>query len=229
MLRFLFVTMACLALASCKTAGEAPAENKTGDAEGGIYYKSQAAADTALAAFDKDNPSCQLWTNWQKMCSRTGENEATYCATSKANPVKPSKVFCAAEYNEPFSGLVEADDDVKIASFLRFCQLPEGFEGSVADKMEECKWSRSRPFSGRSLVDLQHPWCKKWSKTEASDPGNRHYYCSKREAPDWCVSVNGFGYGAQEGQKKSLPVGIYVTLNRDYQPFSGIYCMRKVD
>ena len=66
MLRFLFVTMACLALASCKTTGEAPAENKAGDAERSIYYKSQAAADTALVAFDKANPSCQLWTNWQK-------------------------------------------------------------------------------------------------------------------------------------------------------------------
>ena len=68
-----------LALSSC--AQDAPidansvnaavsnANNSTPD----IFYPSQTAADADLVRFERENPSCQLWTNWQKMCSRTGE------------------------------------------------------------------------------------------------------------------------------------------------------------
>ena len=122
MLRFLFVTMVCLALASCKTAGEAPAENTTGEAERSIYYKSQAAADTALAAFDKDNPSCQLWTNWQKMCSRTGEGGAASCIKGRQLSVKPS----TAPFAQTTCTILvhfRTKRQHRQASSLRFCQV----------------------------------------------------------------------------------------------------------
>jgi len=53
-------------------------------------------ADRALQAFDAAHPQCQLWTNWQKMCSRTGPDGATVCVTDPDRPVRPSEPFCTA-------------------------------------------------------------------------------------------------------------------------------------
>ena len=163
MLRFLFVTMACLALASCKTAGEASAENKTGDAERSIYYKSQAAADTALAAFDKDNPSCQLWTNWQKMCSRTGEGgRSAYCSTDQSRAVKPTRPFCVGD----FGGRYREPKHLKLASdnalLNVFCTKFEYVSGQ-----KRClKLDPKRPFNGRSLGAMRHPACEVWQRDD---------------------------------------------------------------
>src|SRR3954464_6240791 len=50
--------------------------------------------DRQMMAFDRSHPQCQLWTNWQKMCSRTGPGGATYCAIDAEMRVNPSRPFC---------------------------------------------------------------------------------------------------------------------------------------
>jgi len=163
MLRFLFITLACLALVGCKTAGDAPAENKTGEAERSIYYKSQAAADTALAAFDKDNPSCQLWTNWQKMCSRTGEGGiSTYCVTDSSHPVRPTRPFCVGI----FGGIVREPEHLMRSSdgelFNLYCAKLLHEDG----RTRCAKWDPNRPFNGKSLSVMRHPACEVWARNE---------------------------------------------------------------
>jgi hypothetical protein len=133
---------------------------------GSIYYKSQKAADAALAQFDTDNPKCQLWTNWQKMCSRTGEAGATWCTTDPDRPVKPSVPFCVVEPQKSIknaSGFGWTTEpkiwpvDHKL-SVMRFCR-----KGSVVnDGGFSCMFEENRPFNGRRLAARRHPWCQAW-------------------------------------------------------------------
>jgi len=67
MVRLLLLVLSFLTVTSCATSDGSQGDAASND--GDIYYKTQAAADRALEAFDTANPSCQLWTNWQKMCS----------------------------------------------------------------------------------------------------------------------------------------------------------------
>jgi hypothetical protein len=84
-----------------------------------IYYSSQADADAALAQFDRDNPSCQLWTNWQKICSRTGNDSATSCLRSSYR-VRPSVPFCQG--HRLGSTAPDAEDRPnEFRSMQRFC------------------------------------------------------------------------------------------------------------
>jgi hypothetical protein len=141
-----------LTLAACATTASTPS----------IYYKSQAEADAALAAFDKDNPDCQLWTNWQKMCSRTGENGKTWCALDLEVPVKPSRPFCANTNGLSFLP-VELHDMDQIASAERFIKrLPSRLD--AVDNEYRIKMSRVRPFSGKNLGSRRHPYCNVWSR-----------------------------------------------------------------
>jgi hypothetical protein len=60
-----------------------------------IYYPDQLSADIALDSFGRDQPQCLLWTNWQKICSRTGLNGEITCAMDSGFKVRPSTPFCA--------------------------------------------------------------------------------------------------------------------------------------
>lgn len=80
------------------------------------YSRNQQHADVALAAFGEANLQCQLWTNWQKMCSRTGEGGAVACSTDPDRPVAPSEPFCTA-------GEAAPPTRAQVKSFERFCKL----------------------------------------------------------------------------------------------------------
>lgn len=60
--------------------------------QNGIFYTDQKAADAALVQFANSNPDCQLWTNWEKMCSRT--SGASTCIRDSRLQVRPSTPFC---------------------------------------------------------------------------------------------------------------------------------------
>ncbi|MDM8012092.1 MAG: hypothetical protein QUV08_14140 [Parasphingorhabdus sp.] len=220
-LNAIITMVSCLTLLSCATAKSSSAND--------IYYGSQEEADTALAAFEKENPSCELWSNWQKMCSRTGLEGQVHCNKADTLSVKPSATFCVAKPDEQFSGPGADATSREISSFFRFCEVPPNFEGSYEEKREACNWDKSRPFAGRSLTELSHPWCKTWRLTKALDETDRHYYCSRRDIPKWCAHADGMGYGVQDDQT-TVNVGIYTILNRESLPLNGIYCRwRKLD
>jgi hypothetical protein len=127
--------------------------------EPNIYYKSQAAADEALKKFDKDNPDCQLWTNWQKMCSRAGEDGTTSCVTDLHMPARPSVPFCAGGVKRVFSVKDQIFDDLEKRSATRFCK-----DLKYGDKLLDCYGKKSeRPFNGRRVALLRSPLCEVWS------------------------------------------------------------------
>lgn len=166
------------------------------------FYRTQAQANAALKSFDRKNPSCQLWSNWQKMCSRTGVGGKTYCTTNSTNPVRPSTAFCSGDA----TGLdrVEAGTLTKEQiSRDRFCVSFDS-SSTFARKLGRptCyERDRRRPFAGLEILSRAHPWCEEWKdkrtfqivdvKSGASSEAG--FYCSKTRVPKWCEQADGLG------------------------------------
>jgi hypothetical protein len=208
-----------LALAACATTTSTPS----------IYYKTQAEADVALAAFDTDNPDCQLWTNWQKMCSRTGENGATYCNTDPVEPVKPSAPFCEVRTLTEVDGqtmLYIGDPAIKRLSSLsrnRFCEQVIGesslsnevldLENQIEKSVTCSRFRNSRPFNGLDEKSQTSPLCISWKKTP-----NGLNYCDKNVPKSFCKRLgslvrfprykNGLGSGGSTTYDSAI-FGIY--------------------
>ncbi|MGL5840055.1 MAG: hypothetical protein ACRCY3_16300 [Sphingorhabdus sp.] len=181
MKKYLPLALGVLAISGCIAASSVGADSSK--REESVYYKSQAEADAALAAFDKANPTCQLWTNWQKMCSRTGEKGATYCQKAQAS-VRPSVPFCTT------NGELDESSDIdysalQLESYLRFCSKKTG---EVFNNIPACIWLSNRPFSGLNIQEQKHPWCKAWRKLSQSETG---YICDKPAIPSWCERALG--------------------------------------
>ena len=235
-------------LTSCITDGASGSSNS-------IYYKSQVAADEALEAFDKANPSCQLWTNWQKMCSRTGKSGKTWCTIDPDRPVKPSTPFCT----ESSDGLAYDTSKKSLqqqASFRRYCIAEKGvdLEMSLADR--SCAPNESKPFSGLTLTARRHPWCEAWGIAN-SDPKELNLvcrengseidgkdcksaatkglvypnglYCAKWQVPTWCQKPEGLLGGRQidEPHKPDSTLDILIGVAVDVYPVRGIYCAKR--
>ncbi len=190
-----------------------------------IYYKTQAQADAALAAFDKDNPDCQLWTNWQKMCSRTGLNGQTHCNIDPDKPVKPSVPFCAHRLtykegdifsHEPEIPEILTEDKQSANSRNRFCNkfsngnledygLDEDMVALHKDKQRCITYKVTRPFNGMSAISQKNPRCKKWDQVK-----NGSFYCVETVSDDKCWNVTNGIY-----PPSATKDGIWVPGSRD--------------
>ena len=193
-----------------------------------IYYRSGVAASAALASFDHKNPDCQLWTNWQKMCSRTGPDGATHCISSSM-PVRPSVPFCVARTDQPYEDNDTSASQAERFSHRRFCQRTTKGHGS---NDENCSRDLSRPFSGLVLEERRHPWCAKWmpvlAKQKFGAKSSRYgFYCADRRVPDWCAWPEGLGYGRQVGQTSAGEDVIPNLFNPESIAINGVYCRRK--
>lgn len=125
----------------------------------GRPYDLSMPSDRRLQAFDKANPSCRLWTDWRKLCSRTGKNGATFCRTDPTSPVQPSTPFCASN--------TDRQSRIEQTSRLRFCDRRErAFVSGDTDKPtgpEMCiRYRSGRPFSGERIDQMVHPSCQIW-------------------------------------------------------------------
>ncbi len=193
-----------------------------------IFYHSDVAANAALTSFDIKNPSCQLWTNWQKMCSRTGVDGATHCISSSV-PVRPSVPFCVARTDQPYDDNDPSASQAERLSQKRFCQRMASGHSSNGDN---CSRELSRPFSGLVLEERRHPWCAKWTpvlaKKKFGNKSDRYgFYCTERRVPDWCAWPEGLGYGRQLGQTSVDEEIIPVLFNPESRAINGIYCRRR--
>lgn len=161
-------------------------------------------ARALLTAFDKSNPACQLWTNWETMCSRTGPQGETICVADPNRPVAPSAPFCA----EPFSAnpaVIGYDaaflNQDQTASVLRFCDQVVNTEmpfmtgdERVMIPIRICrKFQADRPFNGYRVAARRHVWCDEWS-----DAASENVVCSELEEGDGeaqrCDSLASSGY-----------------------------------
>lgn len=238
-LKYLLLIAGCAISTSCATFGPSTASD--------IYYRNQEQADAALTAFDRDNPSCQLWTNWQKMCSRTGEGGATRCNVDTERPVRPSVPFCM---DQP--GTYVAFEELPLIeqeSMLRFCTKREKLEAGTPSANEGCiRYQEDRPFNGRRYSAISNPWCAEWKEVnskklickegaEGRDSCSRKFsknglkrpvYCAAWTEEVQCSNPRNI-YNHQEANEllKSQPPdfiivgGIHVL---DVSPIIGIYC-----
>jgi len=132
------------------------------DAASDIFYASQEEADADLMRFDRKNPQCQLWTNWQKVCTRV--DGVMTCRPDPVRQVRPSKVFCGEQGDDSLSA-------VELLSSLRFCDnvIESGssrlVDGEVVRSIRlACdKFDRERPFNGRDFQALRSKQCIEWS------------------------------------------------------------------
>ena len=219
----LCIASVCLALTACSEPRQAFEKQH---AAAPTYYSSEIEADAALADFERNNPSCQLWTNWQKMCSRTGRSGSTSCIES-VHKAMPSEPFCVARTNRPYEGVLPSDSNAQRLSFNRFC---EEFSNDQ-DQAKVCvRWVQERPFSGLNIKDRLHPWCAEWQK--ALDPSvnlmaseRLGFRCDYPSVPEWCEWVEGLGANPAENPSGlKIPVG---PLDPQSRAIIGIYCRRK--
>lgn len=127
-------------------------------------------SDKALKLFDEAHPACELWSDWHKLCSRTGPKGSTYCRTDPEHPATASAPFCA-KGSQGFTQL----DDMSAAerqSVQRYVtgyqnidvgeQVPGQSRPSYTKHVQVPTFDPGRPFAGRTLGQLEHPYCAAW-------------------------------------------------------------------
>ena len=125
------------------------------------YNSSQ--ADRSLKAFDEGHPLCALWTDWHKLCSRTGPDGSTYCRTDSLFPARASAVFCVRDFSQTKPEQTSAE----VVSRNRFSHVeknPCGRSSGVSCFAPPTRvWIQMRPFGGRYLGQMEHPSCVVWN------------------------------------------------------------------
>lgn len=148
-------------------------------------------ADSVLADFGAANPQCRLWTNWQKLCSRTGLGGATQCLADPARSVGPSAPFCVTALGTRGEAYAENFGRLR-ASSLRFCErvIEDEAEAQRDGEPELCEaYAPERPFNGRRLSSVRHPWCETWADAES-----QREVCSEGVASGSCRDLAEQGY-----------------------------------
>lgn len=167
--------------------------------QGDIYYHSQAEADAALDQFGRDNPTCELWTNWQKACVR-GADGAAICYVDRGRRVRPSVPFCTgavarADGRDPTR--LPANATAIRRSIERFC-LPrrvwdpdmeyyDGSDGSFSPS-SVCVFSSRRPFffGDYQSRDEQRNRLRRLVPAEPNSNDSFSYQHFQQSLPEWC-------------------------------------------
>ena len=203
--------------------------------------------NAGLDAFDRAHPQCELWTDWQKMCSRTGPGGSTWCATDPGRRVEASAPFCITREGEDRARpTLQTLTREQSASLHRFCRPELAIRGPTGIKGEECGFDPSRPFNGYRLAARLHPWCTQWNEAVTKKPvcategggklpdcaelgqagfeNETGFYCARRALPDWCTEAGGLGIEVHyEGPGDILPVG----ERQEAFTVRGMYCSRR--
>lgn len=188
--RWAIIAAAGAALVACSTI---PAVSSDWDSDN--FYAGQAEADAALELFDKSNPDCQLWTNWQKMCSRSGPSGSVYCASDASRPVSPSAPVCVA-WSVGNDRQLAASSRREQLSRARFCrgeliELEDDGGSALCTSPDP-----QRPFSGRDLSARRHPYCTVWAEEHTGAP-----VCAEGSAfPELprCAALAEAGHGSRQ-------------------------------
>lgn len=190
------------------------------DSDPNIYYKSQADADVALSQFDRDNPSCQLWSNWQSVCVKQADNTIV-CGKSKRGSVKPSKPFCvvANGLEQPaYIDRVPNGGD----SVARFCNKRELLRGVGGNASQVCsQFAANRPFA---KIDLGYPpnrWCRKWVSVKRG--ANLMPHCAELALPKSCKNPSITGVGPIAANPRNHP-DMAAGFVPDKSPITVLYC-----
>ena len=215
---------ACAQDSTLDEGSASAAMSRADEAAADIFYARQEEADADLMRFDRDNPQCQLWTNWQKMCTRTGAAGQTECVTDQATPVRPSVPFCLWAAKPKFGSPPE--EPKQLASASRFCN------GELHDR-EYLRCSApiaKRPFDGRTLSARRSKYCSVWAEEGSGKPicaerelfdelprcealvvqgfrSQGQLYCAREvtNLAEMCSEPSGFSSGSRSGFRPSYP------------------------
>lgn len=220
-----FAAVAAFASGMVSSANQTPSEPD-------IYYSYQAAADAALVQFDRDNPQCQLWTNWQRMCSRTGNNGETSCIVDAGRRVRPSVPFCVAS-----QGAANINSrHVGFASASRFCRRFEqimiyGADQSRLAASQCAEYQRNRPFAVFDQRTTLSRWCGAF-RTRRYRNGYTEVECTRPTLPEWCSAfdtTNGRIFSRSIVLFGENDINTEGMRRRNYSAVSGFYCSMRID
>jgi hypothetical protein len=133
-----------LMLAALTSATTAPSAQSTGD---------------AMTQFARAHPQCQQWTDWRRLCSRTGPKGQTNCRRDSRVSVASSAPFCVAG---AWQGIpwYAADTPAQHKSRLRFCAVTDTEEFRT-QKLTICReYHERRPFNGAHLDAVYDDRCQ---------------------------------------------------------------------
>jgi hypothetical protein len=156
------VAFVLLATAACVTRSAAV------DPVSADGLDARSAADRQMRAFGEANPQCPLWTNWERLCSRTGSGGGIHCNVDTSRRVSPSEPFCVtASPSQSASAFASNFSSARVSS-TRFCrQIRDASETQEAISSGEptlcASYAPDRPFNGRRIAAVRHRWCEAWS------------------------------------------------------------------
>lgn len=183
----LLVGAACVAATSSERLDHARA-----NAPASAALNPARPADRQMLAYGEANPECRMWTNWQKLCSRTGPGGAVHCDIDRARRVAPSLPFCAASRSEtPASVANDAERELR----ERFCVSHRMVEDLVRHRLVRVctRHDPRRPFNGRRVAALLHPGCDGLSDAETGQPFCARGGGAAAGLPD-CAALAARGY-----------------------------------
>lgn len=214
-----------------------PALSTTAARSAGVVLNPASSSDRAMIAFGAQQKSCNLWSNWQKTCSRL--NGRLFCQADRQRPVEPSIPFCASGE----LAATESQPQDQLKSMERFCTERGNLYGDHGLVGNFCRrWDEQRPFNGKRLATLVHPQCAAWADTTTKAPvcqsgprndsgtpsceqlasvGYQHpnvLFCSAWREPPKCVDAI-TRYDQERDQGAQRPLGI-----PNSGPIHGMYC-----
>jgi hypothetical protein len=196
-MRRVLVGLLFLGVAAQSSCSYRPVHSGPGEARSEDHaprYSSQREADADLERFGRANPQCPLWTNWQKLCSRTGPGGSIHCNVDPGRRVEPSEPFCArGMLSHPRTQSLE-----QRRSGNRFCRERAPLHGissaGPVPDIEVCtRYDPTRPFNGRRIAALLHPSCDRWSDSVSHRPVCTMGGSYRGGIPD-CVELARRGY-----------------------------------
>lgn len=194
-----------------------------------------------LIQFGDANPSCQLWTNWRRLCSRLGPAGSTKCISDAHYQVRPTEPFCVAGAWHDMPWYV-ADTAPQSQSRLRFCEEFDTEEYGDRHVTICRRYTSQRPFNGTRLDTLYDKRCEIVRSTSStadlcrnpsSSPGSdcRKAFSRKRVShPLYCAqwkSTTGCETPVMSIPPPSAAGGLIVghTPDLNGSPVWGSYCL----
>lgn len=192
--------------------------------------------------FGLAHSTCEVWTDWRSLCSRTGPAGAVTCRRDMQRPVARSAPFCVAEAGRPPGINRSTLTRTEKLSSDRFCMISHKVDNHES---LQCAYEKSRPFNGYRLSAMLHPWCQGWARSDTgaqicqdsgnnprirkcNDPSMEKFesnvplYCNIVSLPPWCNIAAGLG----SGPPPKILGGEYLPIGSRLESFAvhSIYC-----
>jgi hypothetical protein len=164
--------------------------------------EAETKADAALEKFQKQNPDCLAWTDWQKTCSKLDVNGLKVHCNKTVVPAKRSAVFCLATRNKDFTGTPYGGKLKTASAFNRYCTAYKTIKGKKICMERE----NQRPFSGFNFLEVRHPYCKMWINSSGA-------YCSEDEAKEGWTSCSDMDHMEPSSSKLTCSMPDFEKVN----------------